>query len=261
MMYLMSNVWKTDLSSTEAPLFALEPLERYSVGGDGAAGSLASILRLTAYNIPGANMVLRGGAGRDFLYGDWGNDTLKGRAGNDHLDGQSGNDRIYGGSGDDILLGEMGNDVLRGGGGKDRLYGGGGNDKLSGNGGKDWLYGGPGDDVLRGGGGKDLLIGGGGDDKLTGGSGRDSFVFEPGFEFGDDVFESHDIVTDFKTNIDDIIISDIEISSFKELKRKHLFQEGDDVVIRTNSATFTLQDVDLVDLDRNDFRFEIVVVI
>ncbi|MEM7541476.1 MAG: cadherin domain-containing protein, partial [Pseudomonadota bacterium] len=48
--------------------------------------------------------------GRDFLYGEAGDDDLWGGDGNDYLDGGTGNDDLWGGGGDDFLSAGSGND-------------------------------------------------------------------------------------------------------------------------------------------------------
>ena len=52
-----------------------------------------------------ANLVIRGGAGADRLFGGFGDDTIEGGEGADVIAGGPGNDRIDGGSGDDWISG------------------------------------------------------------------------------------------------------------------------------------------------------------
>jgi hypothetical protein len=59
--------------------------------------------------------VLVGGAERDELYGQDGDDILAGQSGDDILDGGPGDDILSGGDGDDTLIGGPGHDVLHGG--------------------------------------------------------------------------------------------------------------------------------------------------
>jgi Ca2+-binding RTX toxin-like protein len=154
--------------------------------------------------------LIRGGEGRDRLFG---------RGGNDFLSGYGGNDKLYGGGGGDILNGNAGHDLLDGGLGADTMAGGPGNDvyrvdnrrdkvieavgegtdkvrsgvtytlpshveKLvltgkaavngTGNSLGNVLVGNAAANKLFGGGGDDLLIGGRGADRLVGGSGKDT---------------------------------------------------------------------------------------
>ena len=57
-------------------------------------------------------LVLDGGAGRDRLRGENGNDVLNGNAGNDRLTGRDGDDVLAGGTGRDVLDGGAGNDTF-----------------------------------------------------------------------------------------------------------------------------------------------------
>lgn len=57
-------------------------------------------------------LVLDGGAGRDRLVGDSGNDVLNGNDGRDRLDGGAGNDVLAGGRGRDVLDGGLGDDIF-----------------------------------------------------------------------------------------------------------------------------------------------------
>jgi hypothetical protein len=56
--------------------------------------------------------VLRGGPGRDRLYGNGAHDLLMGGPGADALNGDGGNDRLVGGPGIDRFIGGSGNDVI-----------------------------------------------------------------------------------------------------------------------------------------------------
>lgn len=119
-----------------------------------------------------------GGAGNDWVTGDWQADVLDGGAGNDSLDGWGGADSLAGGDGNDRL---RGGGRLDGGSGDDQLFvdgslygtqanwlsGGTGNDTLQGAGGDDNLLAGDGDDVLMGRGGSNLLDGGAGWDAVS----------------------------------------------------------------------------------------------
>lgn len=57
-------------------------------------------------------LVLEGGAGRDRLRGDDGNDIITGNAGRDRLFGEDGDDVLAGGTGNDFLDGGAGNDTF-----------------------------------------------------------------------------------------------------------------------------------------------------
>lgn len=121
---------------------------------------------------------LYGGAGKDVISPDKGDDFADGGSGHDGIqDVQFGNDddRFFGGPGPDQLFSGGGNDVLDGGtgadwmdgqGGKDLMLGRDGGDALLGSGGADRLFGHAGNDYLRGGPGKDKLVGGPGKDDI-----------------------------------------------------------------------------------------------
>ncbi|WP_394208847.1 hypothetical protein [Enterovibrio calviensis] len=153
-------------------------------------------------------------------------------------------DVIDGGNGDDVLYGYGGNDNIEGGNGVDELHGGEGNDILSGGNGKDVLYGDAGNDTLDGGRGGDRLVGGEGDDTLTLGNGPDVVVFESGT----------DTVNGFKTSNDSIIIKNAtSIDTFDELVME---QVGDDTHITLDTGKLILKDIDIDDLDTDNFTFE-----
>lgn len=136
---------------------------------------------------------IEGGAGDDFVAGDYGANLILGGMGDDTLAGGAGDDRLYGGGGANLLVGGGGNDRLSvlgreaGIGGEtadaawiaakrlvgDELHGGLGDDTLLGSYGADTLMGGEGWDRLDGNDGDDLLIGGGGYDVIRGGNGDD----------------------------------------------------------------------------------------
>lgn len=136
-----------------------------------------------------SNMVLAGGAGRDFIYGGSGNDILiggsdddlvRGGSGSDIVLGSTGNDNLEGGQGGDIILGGQGDDHAQGDAGNDVLLGGLGNDSLYGNKGQDIILGNEGNDYLDGGKDNDLVNGNEGDDTISGGKGDDSVHGEAG---------------------------------------------------------------------------------
>lgn len=136
---------------------------------------------------PDLDLVLRGDAGRDLVWGLAADGaTVEGGAGGDHVIGSEGPDHLDGGEGYDSLLGYAGDDVLIGGPddsgdaleghhGNDRLEGGGGGDRLDGD--FPRIYG----DQPEG--GADVLIGGEGDDQLEGGRGADDMDGGPGYDW------------------------------------------------------------------------------
>ncbi|TAE33170.1 MAG: phosphatase PAP2 family protein [Alphaproteobacteria bacterium] len=104
---------------------------------------------------------IEGGALRDLLGGNEGNDTIRGKGDHDTIWGWTGNDLLFGDDGNDIVGGDHGDDSVHGGSGNDQLWGWDGNDLLQGDDGNDTLEGGEGSDALYGGAGKDRLIGNG----------------------------------------------------------------------------------------------------
>lgn len=212
------------------------------------AGSISSVFGLEG------NMVIamgtriesyRSGAGDDTIIGDDYKNVVLGATGEDTLIGAGGNDALKGGGGNDYLTGDDGNDELTAGGGKDLVLGGTG---------RDVLRGGAGKDTMKGGSGNDILKGGGNEDDLTGGSGSDHFQFESS--------GGHDVVQDFDALDNNEVINlkkVTAIASYSDLmtdSNDFIAQVGDDVVITDNiSFQVTLIDVDLADLDANDFIF------
>jgi Ca2+-binding RTX toxin-like protein len=75
-------------------------------------------------------ITVRGGQGKDYLYGGGVADKIVGGPDDDLLKGRRGDDSILGGPGDDLLVGGQGNDQLRGGPGTDGLVGGPGHNFL-----------------------------------------------------------------------------------------------------------------------------------
>ena len=182
---------------------------------DGGAGD--DIIRLDGVGAGGAlstgNAQIRGGTGKDTIYGGSGADDIFGENGDDTIYGGAGNDVIEGGVGDDVIYGDAGNDTIHGNEGNDLIYGGAGNDSLFGEQGLDMLVGDAGNDYLDGGrgsdrlygdttssafngltlvsdsseGGDDTLIGGRGDDYMFGGAGNDRLDGDRGNDimFGD----------------------------------------------------------------------------
>lgn len=141
-------------------IFALEDVDVVSVTGEDGNDTLliSDIDHLRAH--------IKGGDGRDTIWGTDGKDTIEGNA---HPD------EIYGGLSADLITGNGGHDRIFGEGGNDHIYGRAGNDRITGNGGDDRIDGGEGTDILRGGGGHDHLIA---DDSnpesLFGGDGNDT---------------------------------------------------------------------------------------
>ena len=150
------------------------------------------------------------GAGDDVALGGLGSDRMYMGAGDDVGIGGYGWDRIFGGSGDDLLRGEGGRDVLSGARGDDTLEGGTGRDRLFGGQGDDELYGGDQSDFILAGAHDDILVGGKGNDILIGGHGADTFVFNEG--------DGHDRVLDFRSGVDQIDLSGLNLSGFEAIE-------------------------------------------
>ncbi|MFC4668505.1 calcium-binding protein [Seohaeicola nanhaiensis] len=154
----------------------------------------------------------------------------------------TGNDKIYAGGGKDKIYAGDGNDTVLGGDGADVLNGGRGNDVL---------WGETGADVLVGGAGKDIFNGGTGNDRMTGGAAADKFVF----------YNNHgrDVITDFEAtnNREKIDLSSVtEIVHFADLRKHHMTQVNDSVVIDDHAGTrITLLNTDIADLGSLDFIF------
>lgn len=142
-----------------------------------------------------------------------------------------GSDLIDGTDQDDVIDGLGGDDILRGGLGNDELFGG------------------DGDDVLEGGNDNDRLSGGFGHNVLTGGAGADEF------EAG----EGQTVVTDFTVGVDQVDLTDMNITSFAQLQ-PYLSQVGQDVVFSRLYGgvpqTLTLANVNLADLTAASFHFK-----
>ena len=149
-----------------------------------------------------------------------------------------------------FVAGGEGNDEISSGSGNDVLNGGEGNDTLKGNAGHDILKGGQGNDTLVGGEGNDMLIGGTGNDTLTGGAGADTFVYGPR--------QGNDTITDFTVDEDNINLTWMNnITSYDQL---NLIQDGTNTVIDftgQGGGKITLENVDLNDLDSDDFTFSV----
>ncbi|MEO1190249.1 MAG: calcium-binding protein [Pseudomonadota bacterium] len=156
------------------------------------------------------------GGGDDFIRGGYGKDTLYGRSGDDSFLIDLGElvtgEEIFGGSGvdtlflaggpaaqsllvlssveviysaspspeDDFLFGGSGNDDLRAQSGNDSLFGASGRDSLRGQDGDDYLKDGDGSSTLFGDDGDDRAYAGNGRDRLGGGSGTDTLFGDSG---------------------------------------------------------------------------------
>lgn len=193
------------------------------------------------------NDTIVGGNGPNEIKGGAGNDRILGGRGHDELEGNGGRDILIGGAGNDELEGGAGHDTLRGGAGHDELEGGAGRDRLFGNGGRDDLEGGAGADTLNGGVGADTLEGGRGNDILIGGAGADQFEFDLG--------HGRDIIRDFENGRDKIEIDDFSRAQVRQVINNAV-QDGDDVVVTlSHNTSFTLEDMQLNQLDMSDFGF------
>lgn len=168
--------------------------------------------------------------------------SIEGIEGSDYADRLRGNDGpnvINGGKGRDIIWGYDGFDWLYGGKGADTIYGGADGDEL---------YGQNGDDSLFGGAGNDYLTGGRGDDYLKGGRGVDRFVFDdkPG----------HDIIADFKPNVDDLVFErSADVRDYLDFLSKAEDTPDGVVVTLDANRTFLIEDITLSQLDKDDFAF------
>ncbi|MCQ0988853.1 calcium-binding protein [Jiella marina] len=221
------------------------------------------------------NDQLFGGLGEDELYGGTGSDILRGGAGGDIVNGGDGFDQANyenstGGVAVDLrnggacgghaagdvlsniesLVGSAFDDTLNGNSGVNILRGEGGNDFLRGFAGNDDLRGGDGNDEIIGDLGFDTITGGAGNDTLTGGINGDTFVYANGFGV--------DVITDFEelNNFEKIDLSAVTaITDFADLAANHLTQSGANAVITDGANTITLNNVNIADLDANDFIF------
>ncbi|MES0884378.1 hypothetical protein [Roseibium sp. SCP14] len=122
-------------------------------------------------------------------------------------------------------------------------YVGGSNATLTGNAEDNVLTGNTKHDQLLGGDGSDRLIGNAGFDTLTGGLGSDTFVFKSN--------DGTDRIKDF-TDGEDLIEIVSGASAFSDLV---LEASGSDTVLSFGGTTVTLEGVQLLDLDQNDFLF------
>lgn len=145
------------------------------------------------------NDSLEGGAGVDFLFGQWGDDALRNRRPGHFVLAIEGTDEIpattedfefgsfhFGGSGDDmmvasssfdLLFGAKDDDDASGEEGIDLVFGGKGDDEVKGGDGFDLVFGGRGSDFAEGGDGPDLVFGNSGEDIVTGDGGLADLLF------------------------------------------------------------------------------------
>ena len=104
---------------------------------------------------------IRGGAGRDLVYGEGGNDDIDAGADDDLVFGGTGADNpVRGNSGADVMYGNEDADVMYGDSGADRMFGNAGGDDMRGGLDDDYMEGNQGIDTIRGEAGQDDLIGG-----------------------------------------------------------------------------------------------------
>lgn len=208
------------------------------------------------------------------------NDIVDGRGGADWLKVRDINSQVFGGAGNDDITIEYGGHIVDGGAGTDAL-------RLSSRGPGSWdvdlvrgtaehssldditlhsienIYGSRRDDVIRGDAadnelagnyGNDRLEGRGGDDFLWGGFGADIFVFDH-HDFGE-----QDVIDWFEPGIDGIDLSDTEVGSWSDLNDSsdgdYWQQSGADVVIHSSDTdTITLLNTKISDLNWFDFTF------
>jgi Ca2+-binding RTX toxin-like protein len=216
---------------------------------------------------------------RMFLHGDGGNIDGFGNHQHNVILGNGSDNQLFGYGGDDGLWGYGGNDYIEGGAGADILDGGNGIDTLgyasssagvsinlltgtasggdaegdtflgfenvTGSAHSDQIVGNGQGNVINGFAGNDTIEGHGGNDTLTGGDGADTFIFAP---------DNHDTITDFGPN-DVIQFKESIYDDFADVMA-HAQQVGNDVIIAYNeNNSITLQNVNIGDLNANDFTF------
>jgi Ca2+-binding RTX toxin-like protein len=115
----------------------------------------------------------------------------------------------------------------------------------AGNSGFNILKGNAGDNHLKGKAGFDDLNGGRGNDILTGGADGDVFMFA--------THGGHDRITDFDSVSDVVDLSAFDIGSFSELKKQHMQDVGDNLVISFGDDVLTLKDTHIADIVKADF--------
>ncbi|MEZ8142712.1 hypothetical protein [Enterovibrio sp. FF113] len=212
----------------------------------------------TSFESEQVSYVIRGNNGNETLLGDDANNTISGEKGNDIIEGDGGDDTLDGGAGNDAVSGGNGNDQLWGGGGSDTLFGNEGNDKLYAEGGNDQLDGGAGDD---------LLVADIGNNILTGGSGEDTFKAGDYEKNGSQNSQYHNTVTDFEIDKDSVEITHaLDSLSLHHLDDDGIYsvtdffsQVGSDVLIEgSRQASFTLENINLADLNGGQFHFTLI---
>jgi Ca2+-binding RTX toxin-like protein len=232
-----------------------------------------SVLELAGYNIPDAwrldDVSLSAVGTSGSPVGTGGNDTFVGGRGNDTLVGTGGNDTFNGGRGSDTITTGAGTNFVDGGSGIDVLdYSGAAGPvdvnlatgrAANGFGGTDSfrnienVSGSAFGDTLIGSSDNNVIDGRGGADRLTGNGGNDTFVFIRGQA-------NSDTVTDFRGNGaasgDQLMFVGYgaALDTFAEVLAA-ASQVGPDVVFNFGNEGLTLQNVRLVDLQQNDFKF------
>ena len=236
---------------------------------------------------PGAD-ALNGTEETDFIDGLEGDDVVRGGDGDDIVDAGDGDDRVFGQAGEDIMAGNDGDDFLRGGADSDILIDSDGADTLRGDTGddvilatgltdqaafieatrtvaEDFQAGNPPSlddlpgldlsqdddtegDVVDGGAGSDILFFGQGD-SVSGGDGADLFIGGETLTAGDPA-----IITDFEVNEETLVLT----TNGGALPTLEVTNDGGDAVLTLDGetavilqgvgATFTLDDVELIDL-------------
>ncbi|MCC2096237.1 MAG: hypothetical protein KDJ29_05070 [Hyphomicrobiales bacterium] len=107
-------------------------------------------------------------------------------------------------------------------------------------------------DKLVGTDGDDMIWGRRGDDILIGGLGSDEFII--GKRSGKDKIKDFDATS---ADGDILSLSDVQaIKNWRDLRKHHLDERGDDVIIDINrSDKIILKNVDIDDIDKSDFLF------
>ena len=195
------------------------------------------------------------GANETIVGGD-GADTMEGRGGNDLLISTGGLDVMNGGEGNDVYVIKGNNnvfDIIEGTGKGFDVLKTSVNFSLTSNAEIEvlevrgstgvFLSGNDRDQRVLGNSGDDTLVGGGGEDILIGRDGADVFLF--------DAFSGDDTITDFVENEDLIDMVFAGVNDFSELT---LTQIGSGVVVGYADQTLTLNDIQVADLDADDFN-------
>jgi len=203
-----------------------------------------------------ADLVGRGNAIGNNIFGNDGDNSLFGRGGNDLLEGNDGADFLSGGGGSDFLNYAKSSAGVTVNLATGKASGGDADgdrfvsiENLAGSNFADRLTGSNGNNQLIGDEGKDVLAGGKGVDQYFGDGGADTFVFATG--------DGKDLVSDFsKADGDRINLSGFDaIASFADLKANHMEQDGGAVVITSGKDELTLDSIAINDLVKSDFIF------